>query len=172
MNININITRQDGMIETVEWNDVCVNHIRRVDNQKRAEFNNFCRDFEVPNEAIQKISSQREFFDIKGGTTIIAYTRNGKSKTTLSTCSPKENFCRRTGIGAAVVNFVNNHIKSGPYILDSFDYPVGDNTTYTFNFVYDDSNTDKYWFLRAIARTRKASRQEFLAPYVKVWIKK
>jgi len=157
MNIQINITRRDGMIETIEWKDVCINHIRHVDTQKRKAYSSFFRD----KKAIEAFG-HREFFDIKGGTTIIAYTRNGKSKTTLSTCSPNENFCRRTGIGAAVVNFVNNHIKSGPYILDSFEYPAATDDTYKFNFVYDDNTTDKFWFLRAIARTRKTSRTEFL----------
>lgn len=160
------------MIETVEWNDVCVNHIRHIRQDKRAAASSFLRGLETNQDILGFLSTNRRaMFDIKGGTTIIAYTRNGKSKTTLSTCSPKENFCRRTGIGAAVVNFINNHIKSGPYILDSFDYPVGDDTTYTFNFVYDDNDTDKYWFLKAISRTRKANRKEFLAPYKKVWVK-
>lgn len=164
MNIRINVTRKDGVIETVEWKDVCINHIRRVDTNKRAIINRARRYLDISNNVAQNIFSPREFFDIKGGTTIIAYTRNGKSRTTLSTCSPTENFCRRTGIGAAVANFVANHIKTGPYIMDSFEYPDKGENTYTFNFISDDKTTDKFWYLRAIARTRKANRLDFLNP--------
>lgn len=163
MNIEINVTKPDGIVETVRWDNVCVNHIRRIEQAKRAAFSSFMRPIKSSAEIVQHLnSSRREFLDIKGGTTIIAYTRNGRAKTAMSTCSPNENFCRRTGIGAAVVNFVNTHIKNGPFTLDSFEYPPQDSDTYRFSFIPQTGTEPDFWYLKAIARVRKTTRTEFL----------
>lgn len=162
MNIEINVTKPDGTTEQVLWEHVCVNHIRRTSQDRRAAASSFLRGITTNDNVLGYLSiNRRAMFDIKGGTTVIAYTRNGKAKTTMSTCSPKENFCRRTGIGTAVINFVNTHIKQGPFTLDSFEFPPADSQTYRFSFVPQVGTETDFWYLKAIARIRKTSRAEF-----------